>query len=68
MTIPDRPPMTNIETKPLLNSIGVVRWSRPPHIVPIQLKTLIPLGSAISIVETMNEVARIRFIPEMNMW
>ena len=26
------------------NSIGVLNWIRPPHIVPSQLKILIPVG------------------------
>jgi len=60
--------MMNIETNPILNSIGVVSCKRPCHSVPIQLNTLIPLGSAISMVEIMNDMAMVKFIPDTNMW
>ena len=36
--------------KPKANNIDVVKWIEPPHIVAIQLKTLIPVGIAITIV------------------
>ena len=68
MTMPESPPIMNMETNPMLNNIGVANFNRPPYMVPIQLKTLMPLGSAISMVETMNDTARIWFMPEMNMW
>ncbi len=53
MKIPDRPPMMNIATKAMALSIAEVYWSRPPHIVPSQLKTLMAEGRAIIIVESM---------------
>ena len=31
------------------NSIGVLNWIFPPHIVPSQLKILIPVGTPTSI-------------------
>ena len=42
--------MTNIATNAIANSIGVLRLIDPAHIVPIQLNTLIPVGTAIIIV------------------
>ena len=47
------PPITNIETNAMANSIGVLRLIEPPHIVPIQLNTLIPVGTAIIMVVTV---------------
>src|SRR4029453_11869060 len=65
---PDRPPITNIVTKPIAQSIGVVTWIRPSQVVASQEKTLIPVGTAISsvviIIGTRSQFA----IPETNMW
>ena len=36
--------------------------------VPSQLKTLMALGRAIIIVETMNVMPKAGFMPDMNMW
>ena len=49
---PESPPMMNMAMKPSAKSIGVVNWSDPPHIVPIQLKIFTPVGMAISIVDS----------------
>jgi len=49
-TIPVRPPKVNRNINPLANSIGVVRTILPPNIVAIQLKILIPVGTAMIIV------------------
>src|SRR5687767_6619096 len=68
MKMPDRPPMMNIETNAKANSIGVVNCTRPPQTVPSQLKTLMALGSAIIIVESMKVVPRMGLMPDMNMW
>jgi hypothetical protein len=40
----------NKKIKPLANNIGVFKTIRPPNIVAIQLKILIPVGTAIIIV------------------
>src|SRR5262245_9293731 len=66
--MPERPPMMNIDTNDKANSMGVVNWMRPPQIVPSQLKTLMALGKAIIIVETMNVIPSQGFMPDMNMW
>src|SRR5687767_13009857 len=68
MKIPERPPMTNIETNASAFSIGVVNRIEPPHSVPSQLNVLIADGTAMTIVEIMKVVPRIGFMPLMNMW
>jgi hypothetical protein len=49
-TIPVKPPKVNKNMKPLANNIGVFNTIEPPNIVAIQLKILIPVGTAIIIV------------------
>jgi hypothetical protein len=49
-TIPVRPPKVNKKINPLANNMGVVKTMLPPNIVAIQLKILIPVGTAIIIV------------------
>ena len=51
---------------PTENSIGVSKVNCPFHIVPIQLKNLIPVGTAIRYV--MNEKNGSRTAPVANMW
>jgi hypothetical protein len=66
--MPERPPMTNIETKPEANSMGVLKWMRPSHSVASQLNTLMPVGTAMSIVVTIIGMRSQGDIPETNMW
>src|SRR2546428_10908840 len=62
------PPITNIVTKPIAKSIGALSSIAPPHIVAIQLKILMPLGTAMASVMTMNgSLAEIE-MPVVNMW
>src|SRR5688572_27671918 len=68
MKMPDRPPMMNIDTNDSAQSVGTSKRIDPRQIVPSQLKTLMELGSAIIIVDTMKAVARSGCMPEMNMW
>ncbi len=42
--IPVRPAIRNWNRKAMQKSIGVLNWILPPHIVPSQLKILIPVG------------------------
>ena len=65
---PLTPPITNIETNAMANSIGVLRLIEPPHIVPIQLKTLMPVGTAISMVVIVNTELATGPRPTVNMW
>src|SRR2546426_9459888 len=60
--------MTNIVTKPMAKSIGALSSIAPPHIVAIQLKILIPLGTAIASVITMNGRRAEIEMPVVNMW
>ena len=46
--IPVIPPSRNRYRNPIAHSIGVSKVSRPPHIVAIQLKNLMPVGTAIA--------------------
>ena len=48
--------------------MGVRSWIRPPHIVPSQLKILMPVGTATRPVETAKNVFAAGDIPTANMW
>jgi hypothetical protein len=47
---PVNPPNVNKKRNPIVNNIEVVKITLPDHIVAIQLKILIPVGTAIIIV------------------
>ena len=49
-------------------SIGVFKLIDPPHIVPIQLNTLIPVGTAIIMVVTVKTEFATGPNPTVNMW
>jgi len=49
-TTPVTPPATNINKNPYPKIIGEVKYFLPPVSVASQLKTFIPVGTAISIV------------------
>src|SRR5258705_9125217 len=68
MNMPERPPITNMATKPRANNIGTLKWMSPPHNVPSQLKVLMADGTAMTIVEIMKLVPRVGFMPLWNMW
>ena len=63
---PVRPPNRNVTRKPTENSIGVSNVIWPFHIVPIQLKNLMPVGTAIR--NVMNEKNGSSTAPVANMW
>ena len=44
------PPTVNRKMKPIAHSIGVLNSMEPPHIVAIQEKILMPVGTAMTIV------------------
>jgi len=48
--IPVKPPIVNKTKKPITNKEGVLILIEPPYKVAIQLKILIPVGTAITIV------------------
>jgi hypothetical protein len=65
---PVTPPMMKLATKPMQNSIGVVRRTFPFHIVVIQLKVLTADGIAIANETAMNDTCSRRSMPVENMW
>ena len=62
------PPSVNIVMKPSANSIGVRRWITPRQSVASQLKILMPVGTAISIVVIIIGTRSQLNMPETNMW
>ena len=53
--MPVMPPIRNVARKPKTNLIGTVKSIEPHHMVAIQLKNLMPVGTAISIVISMKK-------------
>jgi hypothetical protein len=51
--MPVTPPRVKRNRKPKAQSIGVLNSIEPPHIVAIQEKTLIPVGTAMTMVASM---------------
>ena len=49
-------------------SIGSSKRILPPYMVASQLKILIPVGTAMSIVEMTKKVLAVGLIPTANMW
>src|SRR5205085_5798509 len=54
--LPICPAMRNWKRNAVQKSIGVAKRIFPPHIVPIQLKILMPVGTPTSIVEMAKKV------------
>ena len=54
--MPVMPANTKLNNPPKQNSIGVVSRNLPPQIVPSQANTFTPVGTAISIVVTINRL------------
>ena len=50
------------------NSIGVAKRILPPHIVPSQLKILMPVGTATRNVEVAKKLFAAGVMPTANMW
>ena len=57
-----------MDTKPIANSIELFNRILPPHIVAIQLKTLIPVGTAMIMVANMKNIRNHGGVPLVNMW
>ena len=49
-------------------SIGALKMIFPPHMVPSQLKILIPVGTAMAMVDSTKKVLPFEVIPTVNMW
>ena len=52
----------------MANNIGVSKLMDPLNIVATQLKTLTPVGMAISIVEYIKKSSPAKGMPTVNMW
>ena len=65
---PLRPPMMNTKMNPTANSIEVLSLTEPPHIVPIQLNILMPVGMAMAIVVRAKTELATGPRPTVNMW
>src|SRR3990170_1609038 len=65
---PVSPPMTNMAMNPTEKNSGVFSLIDPPHNVPIQLKILTPVGTAMSIVDIANAEFAAVPKPVVNMW
>ena len=65
---PEKPPKVNRNRKASANSIGVSKLIDPFHMVAHQLKTFTPVGTAISIVESMKNSCPASGMPTVNMW
>ncbi len=57
-----------MKMKPSAHIIGVLKLSDPPHIVAIQLKILMPVGTAMTIVAAVKYIFRLTLMPTVNMW
>ena len=66
--IPVRPAIRNWKRNPTQNSMGVLNSIFPPHIVANQLKILMPVGTAIAMVERTKNVLAFELMPTVNMW
>src|SRR6266496_1529500 len=63
---PVRPPKRNVTRNPTAKIIGDSNVMDPRHMVPIQLKNLMPVGTAIKNVITLKKGRRTA--PVVNMW
>ena len=50
------------------NIMGTVKRIFPPHMVPSQLKILIPVGTPMAMVEAAKKALAYDVIPTVNMW
>src|SRR5919112_724094 len=66
--MPERPPITNMETKPAAHNIGVEKLIFPSHIVASHENTLMPVGTAMSSVVIIMGTRSHGAMPETNMW
>ena len=60
---PVRPPLMNVNTKPIAKSIGTVKWMLPFHNVRTQLYTLSAVGIAMISVVVAKKKPKYGFIP-----
>ena len=60
--------MANVNRKPQANSMPVVRWITPFHMVASHENILMPVGTAISMVVNIMGTRSHGAMPAMNMW
>src|SRR5690242_20264041 len=65
---PEMPPITNCAMKPTAKYIGTLKTSAPLHMVAIQLKILMPVGTAIANDESMKKASTTIGVGVVNMW
>ena len=65
---PLKPPIKNVEIKPIANSKGLSKRNLPPQSVATQLNTLMPVGTATSKVATMKNMRNQSGVPLVNIW
>jgi len=63
--IPVIPPTVNRKMDPMAKYIGALNTIAPPHIVAIQLKILMPVGIAITIVAAVGYALVLVSIPDV---
>lgn len=66
--MPVSPPIVNRNTKPKAHKMGVSHWILDPWRVAIHLKTLIPVGTAITMVAAVKYARVSTSIPTVNIW
>src|ERR1700683_1213778 len=64
--MPVSPPIKKAKRNPMQNSMGTLNEICPRHMVPIQLKNLIPVGTAMS--SDSSEKKGSSTVPVVNMW
>src|SRR3954467_19498 len=62
---PDSPPNRKVTMNPIANSIGVSKANWPCHMVPIQLKNLTPVVTAIRYVVNAKNGSRTFPVPDL---
>jgi len=67
--IPVSPPTVKRKRNPTANSLaGLVRFLEPPHLVAIQLKILIPVGTAMILVAAVKYARVSTSSPTVYLW
>src|SRR6202167_4479089 len=66
--IPVKPANRNCARKAVQKSIGVAKRILPPHMVAIQLKILIPVGTPTNSVESTKNAFCAEVMPTLNIW
>ncbi len=64
---PVTPPTVNMKMNPSDHIIGVLKLNEPPHMVAIQLKILMPVGTAMTIVAAVKYIFVFTSMPMVNM-